>query len=108
MDTIYGVYGCFYNMSTKNAESLEQGVKDIQAYQETQSTYQLTQSLLQFRWDAADELDQIRQTLVDFRQGVAMISNRLVGGDGGRDASRNGQSRGDTPSTPGSGSGKRK
>jgi hypothetical protein len=38
MDTIYGVYGCFHNMSAKNAESLKQGVKDIQAYQETQST----------------------------------------------------------------------
>jgi len=42
MDTIYGVYGCFYNMSAKNTESLEQGVKDIQAYQETQSMSQLS------------------------------------------------------------------
>ena len=31
------MYGCFYNMSTKNAESLEQGVEDILEYQATQS-----------------------------------------------------------------------
>lgn len=37
LDTIYSMYGCFYNMSTKNAESLEQGVEDILEYQATQS-----------------------------------------------------------------------
>jgi hypothetical protein len=42
LDTIYSVYGCFYNMSTKNAESLEQGVEDILEYQATQSKLPLT------------------------------------------------------------------
>jgi hypothetical protein len=38
LDTIYSVYGCFHNMSTKNAASLEAGVEDILEYQDTQST----------------------------------------------------------------------
>jgi len=38
LDTIYSMYGCFYNMSTKNAASLEAGVGDILEYQDTQST----------------------------------------------------------------------
>jgi len=40
MDTIYSVYGCFYNMSAQNAASLEAGVEDILEYQDTQSTFQ--------------------------------------------------------------------
>jgi hypothetical protein len=39
LDTIYSVYGCFHNMSTKNAASLEAGVEDILEYQDTQSTF---------------------------------------------------------------------
>jgi hypothetical protein len=91
-------------MSAKNAESLGQGVKDIQAYQETQSTSQLTRSR---RDEPADKADQIRQTLVDFRNGVAMISERLVPAPGGGEgmASPGGMSRGGTPGTPSTGSG---
>jgi hypothetical protein len=36
------MYGCFYNMSKKNAESLEDGVGDILEYQATQSTSPLS------------------------------------------------------------------
>jgi hypothetical protein len=39
LDTIYSVYGCFYNMSAQNAASLEAGVEDILEYQDTQSTF---------------------------------------------------------------------
>jgi len=38
LDTIYGMYGCFYNMSAQNAASLEAGVENILEYQDTQST----------------------------------------------------------------------
>jgi hypothetical protein len=38
LDTIYSVYGCYYNMSAQNAASLEAGVEDILEYQITQST----------------------------------------------------------------------
>jgi hypothetical protein len=69
LDTIYSVYGCFHNMSTKNAASLEAGVEDILEYQDTQSTFYLNMELM---------LDEIRQTLVDFRNGVAQISQRFV------------------------------
>jgi hypothetical protein len=56
-------------MSTKNAASLEAGVEDILEYQDTQSTFYLKMKLM---------IDEIRQTLVDFRNGVAQISQRLV------------------------------
>jgi hypothetical protein len=69
LDTIYSMYGCFYNMSTRNAASLEAGVEDILEYQDTQSTSIFEIELI---------VDEIRQTLVDFRNGVAQISQRLV------------------------------
>jgi hypothetical protein len=69
LDTIYSMYGCFYNMSTRNAASLEAGVEDILDYQDTQSTFNINMVLI---------VDEIRQTLVDFRNGVAQISQRLV------------------------------
>jgi hypothetical protein len=47
-------------MSTKNAASLEAGVEDILEYQDTQSTFYLKMKLM---------IDEIRQTLVDFRNG---------------------------------------
>jgi len=69
LDTIYSVYGCFHNMSAQNAASLEAGVEDILEYQDTQSTSNVNMELM---------IDEIRQTLVDFRNGVAQISQRLV------------------------------
>jgi len=69
LDTIYSMYGCFHNMSTQNAASLEAGVEDILEYQDTQSMFYLNTKLI---------IDEIRQTLVDFRNGVAQISQRLV------------------------------
>ena len=56
-------------MSTQNAASLEAGVEEILEYQDTQSTFCIKMGL---------KIDEIRQTLVDFRNGVAQISQRLV------------------------------
>ena len=56
-------------MSTQNAASLEAGVEDILEYQDTQSMFYFNAKLI---------IDEIRQTLVDFRNGVAQISQRLV------------------------------
>jgi hypothetical protein len=50
-----------------------------------------------------DFTDEIRQTLVDFRMGVAQISSRLVGAPGGAaGAGGGGQSRAGTPGGNGS------
>ena len=56
-------------MSTQNAASLEAGVEEILEYQDTQSMFYSSAKLI---------VDEIRQTLVDFRNGVAQISQRLV------------------------------